>query len=96
MIVAIHYESLWFPGKISAVHDDDTFDVSCMEYMDKFELTNKFRWPSREDVKKHDREDLLLKLEEPKGTGTGKRLLHFALNNDDINHAGNILNLILN
>ena len=64
--------------------------------MDKFELTNKFRWPFREDVKKYDREDLLLKLAEPKRTGTGKRLLHFALDNDDFNHAGDILNLILN
>ena len=78
------------------MHGDGMYDVSCMEYVDKFESTNKFRWPSREDVNNYDREDLLLKLTQPTAVGTAKRLLHFALNDGEFKDAGDILSFVLN
>ena len=61
--VAVRYESLWYPGKIIGVNEDDLFEISCFEYVDTFERSNKFRWPARKDIKSYDRDDLLLKLE---------------------------------
>ena len=74
--------------------DDDMFKVSCLENVDKFQHVNKFRWPSRYDVKQYDRDELLLKLEEPMEINT-KRLKYFVLNDDDFKDAGDVLRLVL-
>ena len=49
--VAVRYESLWYPGKIIGVNEDDSFEISCFEYVVTFERSNKFRWPARKDIK---------------------------------------------
>ena len=52
--VVVRYNTLWFPGKILMVHDNGSVDVTCMEYVDKFELNNKFRWHSGQDTLKRE------------------------------------------
>ena len=93
--VAVRYNSTWFPGVICSVCDDGAVNVSCMEYVDESSKLNKFRWPSREDKNRYDRDDLLLKLEKPVPISKGKRLLHYKLSDDDYNDAFEILTVVM-
>ena len=91
--VAVRYDDLWFPGRILSVHDDGSVDVMCMEYVDKFNLTNKFRWPA-DDHLTYDREDLLLKIDEPTKITSGKRIQYYKLRENDFDDACDVLKLV--
>ena len=40
--VAVMYGKNWFPGKIVALHEDASADISCMKYADRFQQDNIF------------------------------------------------------
>lgn len=97
--VAVNFQGQWFPGKICAVHEDGSADVVCMKYVDMLQTENKFRWPTRcegnEDKLTYDKEDLLLKLNEPQLVGNSKRLQNYELDEQDFSDACDILRLVL-
>ncbi len=63
--VVVRYNQSWYSGIITESLDDGTFRISCMEFVNKFERDNKFRWPIRKDEKTYEREDMIWKLEKP-------------------------------
>ena len=89
--VAVRYDNSWYPGVITNVVQG-TYVVSCMEYLNKVELTNKFRWPSRKDENKYELDDLLLKLDKP--ILQGKRN-YYTLVEDDFSDACDLLQMDL-
>ena len=95
--VAVQYDARWYPGVISSINDDE-FEVTCMKYVNVLQCENKFRWPSRSegnpDVTTYAREDLILKLCEPKLIGNNKRLQYFQLDEQDFLDASDILRLV--
>ena len=93
--VAVRYDRRWYPGKINNINDDGTIAVSCFEFVDKVEYTNRFRWPSRPDKNDYDKEHLLLKLDDPIPVSE-KRSSYFTLKDDNFKYAGDVLRMVLN
>ena len=68
--------------------------MSLMEYIEKVEMTNKFRWPSPEIDEHFDEADLLLKIDEPIHVTKGKRSSHYLLEDDDYSDATDLLQIV--
>jgi hypothetical protein len=92
--VAVRYDLGWYPGVITDMLDDGTFQISCMEYIDKFEKDNRFRWPMREDTSIYERDDMILKINEPKEQIVGRRTSYYYLSEDDFVDAMNVFELV--
>lgn len=92
--VAVIYLKQWYPGKVTKVNEDGTIEVSCLEYIDKIEFSNKFRKPRHPDIKDYNRDELLLKLNGPIEVA-GKRSQYFKVNDDDFDYASDILRMVI-
>ena len=93
--VAVRYDSMWYPGIITKVLES-AYEVSCMEYVDKINLNNKFRWPKLKDEQLYELEELLLKLDVPLPALHSKRQQgQFTLNEEDFSDASDVLKMVL-
>ena len=92
--VTVIYLKKWYPGQVKKINEDGTIEVSCLEYVDKIELSNKFRKPRHPDIKDYHRDELLLKLNDPIEVA-GKRSQYFKLNDDDFDYASDLLRMVI-
>ena len=85
------YLGKWYPGQITNINEDDTIKVSCLEYVNKIETSNKFCKPRHPDIKDYHRDE---KLNDPIKVA-GKRSEYFKLNDDDFDYASELLRMVI-